>query len=129
MIWKLCCILVKEIIPIENKEQGVFLTALIRNTTSQKQIRNNSLKQGTGGNPGQKVRSPVRYRWAKLRAYRYEQQSSININWLTINAYHIHKSTSASQLLGRPGRIKPVLGSLELVLDIHFTYPSPLEKL
>ena len=46
-----CSILVLKIISIENKEQGMFLTALIRNTTSQKQIRNNSLKQGTGGNP------------------------------------------------------------------------------
>ena len=40
-----------KILPIENNEQGLFLTALVRNTTSQKQIRNNSLKQGTGGNP------------------------------------------------------------------------------
>ena len=47
---KLCYILVLKILLID-KEQGVFLTALIRNTTSQMQLRNNSLKQGTVGNP------------------------------------------------------------------------------
>ena len=47
---KLHSIPVLKILSIVNKEQGVFLAALIRNTTSQMHIRNNSLKQGTGGN-------------------------------------------------------------------------------
>ena len=47
----LCSILVLKILQIENKEQGVFLTVLISNTASQKQIRNNSLEQGKVGNP------------------------------------------------------------------------------
>ena len=40
----------------------MFLTALIRNITSQKQIRNNSLKQGTGGNPSSTSLLPLEVR-------------------------------------------------------------------
>ena len=77
-----------KILPIENNEQGVFLTALVRNTTSQKQIRNNSLKQGMGD---KLVIRSVKATWQRQpkQVYLYRNSHRRSHRWIRTHALWI----------------------------------------